>query len=144
MKGFLSGKKAGPPPNPPVGKMPIAIQFSQQPSPKAYKNEVFTEAKFKVSIADASSESEYILRITADFRILENEGDSGDVWPCHVDLVKSNKAFVVVSNNELQGKIKKGEVIEISVKSDLYDSQWTSRLKPQVQIVGKDEKVASK
>jgi len=144
MKGFLSGKKAGPPPKPPVGKMPIAITFSQQPSPKAYKNEVFTEAKFKVSIADASAESEYVLRITADFRILENEGDSGDVWPCHVDLVKSNKAFVVVSNNELQGKIKKGEVIEISVKSDLYDSQWTSRLKPQVQIVEKDEKVASK
>ena len=144
MKGFLSGKKAGPPPKPPIGKMPIEIQFSQQPLPKAHKNEVFTEAKFKVSIANASAESEYILRITADFRILENEGDSGDVWPCHVDLVKSNKAFVVVSNNELQGKIKKGEVIEISVKSDLYDSQWTSRLKPQVQIVATDEKVASK
>jgi hypothetical protein len=124
--------------------MPIEIHFSQQPAPKAYKNEVFTEAKFKVSIADASAESEYVLRITADFRILENEGDSGDVWPCHVDLVKSNKGFVVVSNNELHGKIKKGEVIEVTVKSDLYDSQWTSRLKPQVQIVGKEEKVASK
>lgn len=144
MKGFLSGKKVGDPPKPPVGKMPIQIHFSQHPEPKAYKNEVFTEAKFKVSISDASSESEYVLRITADFRIIENEGDSGDVWPCHVDLVKSNKDFVVVSKNELQGKIKKGEVIEIAVKSDLYDSQWTSRLKPQVQIVSKENKVASK
>ena len=144
MRGFLSGKRMGPPPKPPVGKMPIEIQFTQQPSPKAHKNEVFTEAKFKVSIADLSPESEYVLRITADFRILENEGDSGDSWPCHVDLVKSNKAFVVVGSNELRGKIKKGEVIEISVKSDLYDSQWTSRLKPQVQIFPTDEKVTSK
>lgn len=145
MKGFLSGKKVGPPPPPPVGKMPIEIHFSQQPEPKAHKSQVFTEAKFKVSIADNSEDSEYVLRITADFRILENEGDSGDIWPCHVDLVKSNKAFVVVSNNELQGKITKGEVIEISVKSDLYDSQWTSRLKPQVQIVENElKKVASK
>jgi hypothetical protein len=144
MKGFLSGKLAGPPPKPPVGKMPIEIQFSQQPSPKAHKDEVFTEAKFKVSIADASTESEYVLRITADFRITENEADSGEVWPCHVDLVKSNKAFIVVSSNELQGKIKKGEVVEISVKSDLYNSQWTSRLKPQVLIVETVEKVASK
>jgi len=143
MKGFLSGKKVGPPPKPPVGKMPIEIHFSQQPEPMAHKNEVFTEAKFKVSISDLSAESEYVLRITADFRILENEGDSGDNWPCHVDLVKTNKNFLVISNNEIEGKITKGEVIEVSVKSDLYDAQWTSRLKPQVQVISASGKVAS-
>ena len=137
MRGFLQGKKVGPAPKPPVSKMPIEINFSQQPSPVAYKHEVCTEAKFKISVAKSSAESEYVLRITADFRILENEGDNGDIWPCHVNLVKPNKNFLVISNNEIEGKISKGEIIEVSVKSDLYDANWTSKLKPLVQIISK-------
>ena len=144
MKGFLSGKKAGPPPPPPTGKMPIEIHFSQQPAPRAHKGEVFTDARFKIGIASSSPESEYAIRITADFRILENEGDSGDVWPCHVDLVKPNKNFIVISTNEIEGKLIKGQELEVVVKSDLYDAQWTSRLKPQVLIVSNPTKVDSK
>ena len=144
MRGFLSGTKPGRPPKPPVGKMPIEIQFSQQPVPKAYKNQVFTEASFKISLASSSSAAEYFIRITVDFRITGIEGDSGDMWPCHVDLAKPNKEFTVISSNEIEGKISKGNFVEVRVKSDLYNSQWTSRLKPQVLIIPALTKVVKK
>lgn len=136
MKGFLSGKKAGPPPAPPATKMPIEIQFSEMPAAHAHKNQVSTKAKFKIAISANSTESEYQVRVTADFQILEDESDSGERWPCHVSLVKPSKLFKVVSTNELTGTLKRGEVLEVAVESDLYESNWTSKLKPQVQITG--------
>jgi hypothetical protein len=135
MKGFLSGKKAGPPPAPPATKMPIEIQFTEAPFAKAHKDQVSTKSKFKISISPNSKLDEYQVRVTADFQILEDESDSGEKWPCHVSLVKANKEFKVVSSNELVGKLKRGEVLEVAVESDLYEARWTSKLKPQVQII---------
>lgn len=141
MKGFLSGKKAGPPPAPKASKMPIEIQFTESPSAHAHKNQVSTKAKFKIAISANSDEAEYQVKVMADFQILEDESDSGEKWPCHVSLVKPNKNFKVIGTNELVGTLKRGEVLEVAVESDLYESNWTSKLKPQVQIIENKEKV---
>jgi hypothetical protein len=41
----------------------------------------------------------------------------------------------------LIGEIKVGEVVEVQVKSDLYDRNWTAKLKPQVEIIADEVNV---
>ena len=135
MRGLLTGKKSGPKTPPPHSKMPIVINFLEQPSPKAYKNQVFTESKIRICTGANATEDQYKIRITVDFQILEEESDSGEEWPCHVDLVGNVKGFEVISQNMIEGTLKKGVELEVIVKSDLYEPNWTSKLKPQVEII---------
>ena len=135
MRGLLAGKKAGPKLPPKASKMPLEINFIQQPSVKAHRDQVYTESVFKISLGPNAENKTYDLRITADFQILEEESDSGESWPCHVTIAKNSANFEIVSTNELVGRINFGEVIEVQVKSDLYDRNWTSKLKPQVEII---------
>lgn len=136
LRNFLSGKREGVnPPPPPKSVAPIEIQFSKSPVTKAYKDQIFIEAEFKVSVSPKSEKNVYEVKITSDFQILEDESETGEQWPCHVDLVKAHKDFKVVSTNEIEGKLKKGETVIVRIKSDLYQAQWTSRLKPVVEIL---------
>lgn len=144
MRGLLAGKKAGPKLPPKASKMPLEINFIKQPSVKAHRDQVFTESIFKISLGPNAENKTYNLRITADFQILEEESDSGESWPCHVTIAKGSANFEVVSTNELIGRINVGEVIEVQVKSDLYDRNWTSKLKPQVEVIPEESKVSSK
>lgn len=144
MRGLLVGKKAGPKLPPKASKMPLEINFIKQPSVKAHRDQVFTESIFKISLGPNAENKTYNLRITADFQILEEESDSGESWPCHVTIAKNSANFEVISTNELIGQINVGEVIEVQVKSDLYDRNWTSKLKPQVEVIPDDSKVGSK
>jgi hypothetical protein len=124
--------------------MPLEINFIKQPSVKAHRDQVFTESVFKISLGPNAENKTYNLRITADFQILEEESDSGESWPCHVTIAKNSADFEVISTNELIGRINIGEVIEVQVKSDLYDRNWTSKLKPQVEVIPDDAKAGSK
>ena len=144
MRGLLAGKKAGPTLPPRPSKMPLEIHFTKQPTVKAHRDQVFTEAVFKINLGPNAEKKPYDLRITADFQILEEESDSGESWPCHVTIAKNSANFEVISTNELVGQIKDGEVIEVQVKSDLYDRNWTSKLKPQVEILSEESKGAKK
>jgi hypothetical protein len=144
MRGLLAGKKSGPKLPPKASKMPLEINFIKQPSVKAHRDQVFTESVFKISLGPNAENKTYNLRITADFQILEEESDSGESWPCHVTIAKNSADFEVISTNELIGRINIGEVIEVQVKSDLYDRNWTSKLKPQVEVIPDDAKVGSK
>ena len=144
MRGLLAGKKAGPKLPPKASKMPLEINFIKQPSVKAHRDQVFTESIFKISLGPNAENKTYNLRITADFQILEEESDSGESWPCHVTIAKNSANFEVVSTNELIGRINVGEIIEVQVKSDLYDRNWTSKLKPQVEVIPDDSKAGSK
>jgi hypothetical protein len=144
MRGLLAGKKAGPKLPPKASKMPLEINFIKQPSVKAHRDQVFTESIFKISLGPNAENKTYNLRITADFQILEEESDSGETWPCHVTIAKNSANFEVVSTNELIGRINAGEVIEVQVKSDLYDRNWTSKLKPQVEVIPDESKADSK
>jgi hypothetical protein len=144
MRGLLAGKKAGPKLPPKASKMPLEINFIKQPSVKAHRDQVFTESIFKISLGPNAENKTYNLRITADFQILEEESDSGESWPCHVTIAKNSANFEVISTNELIGRINVGEVIEVQVKSDLYDRNWTSKLKPQVEVIPDDSKACSK
>jgi|694.fasta_scaffold66502_3 hypothetical protein len=144
MRGLLAGKKAGPKLPPKASKMPLEINFIKQPSVKAHRDQVFTESIFKISLGPNAENKTYNLRITADFQILEEESDSGESWPCHVTIAKNSANFEVISTNELIGRINVGEVIEVQVKSDLYDRNWTSKLKPQVEVIPDDSKAGSK
>ena len=141
MRGLLSGKKTGPKPPPRPSKMPLEIHFVKQPTVKAHKEQVFTESAFKISLGPNAEEKSYKLRITADFQILEEESDSGEAWPCHVSISKNSGQFEIISANELVGEIKIGEVVEVQVNSDLYDRNWTAKLKPQVEIIADEVKV---
>jgi hypothetical protein len=144
MRGLLAGKKSGPKLPPKASKMPLEINFIKQPSVKAHRDQVFTESVFKISLGPNAENKTYNLRITADFQILEEESDSGESWPCHVTIAKNSADFEVISTNELIGRINIGEVIEVQVKSDLYDRNWTSKLKPQVEVIPDDAKAGSK
>ncbi len=141
MRGLLSGKKTGPKPPPRPSKMPLEIHFVKQPTVKAHRDQVFTESAFKISLGPNAERKVYKLRITADFQILEEESDSGESWPCHVSISKNSGQFEIISTNELIGEIKIGEVVEVQVKSDLYDRNWTAKLKPQVEIIADEVKV---
>jgi hypothetical protein len=141
MRGLLSGKKTGPKPPPRPSKMPLEIHFVKQPTVKAHREQVFTESAFKISLGPNAEQKVYKLRITADFQILEEESDSGETWPCHVSISKNSGQFEIISTNELIGEIKVGEVVEVQVKSDLYDRNWTAKLKPQVEIIADEVKV---
>jgi len=144
MRGLLAGKKSGPKLPPKPSKMPLEIHFTKQPAVKAHRDQVFTEAVFKISLGPNAENKPYNLRITADFQILEEESDSGESWPCHVTISKNSANFEIISTNELVGRINVGEVIEVQVKSDLYDRSWTSKLKPQVEIIPDESKVVAK
>jgi len=141
MRGLLSGKKTGPKPPPRPSKMPLEIHFVKQPTVKAHRDQVFTESAFKISLGPNAEQKVYKLRITADFQILEEESDSGETWPCHVSITKNSGQFEIISTNELIGEINIGEVVEVQVKSDLYDRNWTAKLKPQVEIIADEVKV---
>jgi hypothetical protein len=144
MRGLLAGKKSGPKLPPKASKMPLEINFTHQPSVKAHRDQVYTEAIFKISLGPNAENKTYNLRITADFQILEEESDSGESWPCHVTIAKNSAEFEIISTNELIGRINVGEVIEVQVKSDLYDRNWTSKLKPQVEIIPDESKAGPK
>jgi hypothetical protein len=121
--------------------MPLEIHFVKQPTVKAHREQVFTESAFKISLGPNAEQKVYKLRITADFQILEEESDSGETWPCHVSISKNSGQFEIISTNELIGEIKVGEVVEVQVKSDLYDRNWTAKLKPQVEIIADEVNV---
>jgi len=144
MRGLLAGKKTGPKLPPKPSKMPLEIHFTKQPTVKAHRDQVFTESIFKISLGPNAEMRPYNLRITADFQILEEESDSGESWPCHVSTSKNSGNFEVISTNELVGEINFGEVIEVQVKSDLYERNWTAKLKPQVEIIPTEPKAATK
>ncbi len=144
MRGLLAGKKSGPKLPPKATKMPLEINFIKQPSVKAHRDQVYTESVFKISLGPNAESKPYNLRITADFQILEEESDSGESWPCHVTIARDSGNFEVISTNEIIGQITVGDVIEVQVKSDLYDRNWTSKLKPQVEIIPDESKAGKK
>ena len=139
MRGLLTGKRPGPKLPPTPSKMPIVINFLEQPTPKAYKNQIFTESKIRISTGVNATADQYKIRITVDFQILEEESDSGEDWPCHVDLVGRVNGFEVIEKNIIEGILDKGVELEVIVKSDLYEPNWTSKMKPRIEILEEEK-----
>ena len=135
LKGLMTGKRMGPSLPPDPQKMPIELQFTQQPQVQAFKDQIFTEAKFKVGLSANAKANLYKVRVIADFRISEDESENGEVWPGHISTITKNVDAVVVDQNSAEGILQKGKSVEFYFKSNTYNMNWTSRLKPRVEII---------
>ena len=143
LKGLMTGKKVGPSPAPDPQKMPIELQFTMPPKAQIFKDQIFTETKFKVGLSSHAKADSYKVKVFVDFRISEDESENGEIWPGHITAISRGSEAVIVEQNLAEGVLKKGKSIEFHFKSNTYDMNWTSRIKPRVEII-EEKKVNDK
>jgi hypothetical protein len=134
MSGLLMGKKVGPTQAPTNPKMPFEIQFTKPAQAEVHgTDEVKTAAIVQVSLSQNAKEERYPVNIKFDFTITEDEDQKGDEWPVDFKVLDGNKDFKV-TNDEISGVLKRDTKLQIEVISKPYDANWTSMLKPKVEL----------
>jgi hypothetical protein len=133
---FLKGTLIGPTP-PPVSKAePIEIRFLSGPSLSIYQGEsIRTTARVTIQLSTEANQSEVAASVGVDFRILEDDGDSGSEWEYSLNLKSEDSNFEINENGGWDGILRRGIPMEFEFESDPYDMNWTGQLKILVDMV---------
>ena len=135
MSGLLLGKKVGPTPAPSNPKMPFEIQFLKPAQAEAHTiDQVRTTALVQVSLSQNAKEDKYPVSVKFDFSITEDEDQKGDDWPVEFEILNLNKEFKV-EEDSITGVLLRSTKLQIQVVSKPYDANWTSMLKPKVELI---------
>jgi hypothetical protein len=113
---------------------PIHIQFSSPPQSAATGDgKLRIRAAFSVHIDERSEEDLVNLRLRVASPILEDSDQEGDDVPVNVKCVGVSHKQHEEDSASLTFRIAKGDRASFEVESEPYDSNWTVRLRPEVE-----------
>lgn len=137
---LFQSRNPGVPPRPPTGETnPVRIEFKKQPTLAAFQNasdQITFSAKFDVFLREDFEGQEANLRIKMACNILEDEDISGDDLATHIHA--HGPVFARDEHGAYLCTLTKGDRASFEVESEPYDSMWSVKFMPTIEVVRED------
>lgn len=133
---LFKSRQPGSPSVPPGESAPIRIEFTGHPTPVAAPGEpekIKFSTRFDIRLREDFPRPEAQLKVSLDCNIVEEEDSRGD--PLSVKVAVSGADFSNDSDGRFILKLKKDDKASFQVDSEPYDSIWTVRFTPTVEVV---------
>ena len=134
---MFHSRNDGMPPRPPPGELnPVRIEFKKQPTLSVAPNasdQIMFLTKFDIHLREDFAEPSAMLRVVLDCNIMEDEDSKGDDLPIHVQA--HGPVFARDDRGAYVCTMEKGERATFEVESDPYDSMWSVKFVPTIEVV---------